>query len=323
MAAAPGRRYPALETILARGRNFSAPADSPDHFRFSLFGIEAQGALPVAALTRESDAQEKPKPQQYWLRSDPVTLWADMARLFMVSHGLADLDEFERNEIENTVRSVLLEQGIHLHADHQERWCIALGEALDFSFTPLDEVLGKDLSEFAQEQPKALFWRRVTSDIQIALHSCPVNVRRRSQGLREINSVWFWGGGFIPPASNEAVFDTVYADNPVSRGLASINDCRICPRAESEWVEFSRAGPSILVDWDTNREEAQPEDVDQELDALENLSRPLLQQVRQDELDLVLFCGNHHGWHFSRADGRKFWRRRRHLAEICEKFYPE
>ena len=50
--------------------------------------------------------------------------------------------EFERNEIENTVRSVLLEEGIHLHADHTERWCIALGEPLGFSFTPLEEALG-------------------------------------------------------------------------------------------------------------------------------------------------------------------------------------
>jgi len=119
-----------------------------------------------ADANTERDGARKPDPNQYWLRTDPVTLWADMARVVMTSYGFADLDEFERNEIENSVRSVLLEEGIHLHADHTERWCIALGEPLNFRFTPLEEALGMDLAEAMPEQAEALHWRRIMNEIQ-------------------------------------------------------------------------------------------------------------------------------------------------------------
>ena len=53
---------------------------------------EPDGELPIAALTRASDGAQKTDPHQFWLRTDPVTLWADMARVVMTSHGFADLD---------------------------------------------------------------------------------------------------------------------------------------------------------------------------------------------------------------------------------------
>jgi hypothetical protein len=312
------QRYPALEMILSRGRHFRAEAQSPDHFRFRLFGVRSDGELPIAALTRAGDGAQKPDPQQYWLRTDPVTLWADMARVVMTSYGFADLDEFERNEIENSVRSVLLEEGVHLHADHTERWCIALGEPLSFRFTPLEEALGMDLAEAMPEQPESLHWRRIMNEIQMALHACPVNVRRRQRGQQEINSVWFWGGGFIPDASRHGVFDTVYSDNPVSRGLGTINDCRLKHQSEAGAVDFSTDGQSVLVDWSSGSG-----DPYRELKLLENLASRLLEDVRGAAIKLEVYCGKHNGWRFRKRSGRKFWRRIRSLAEVCNQRFSE
>lgn len=317
-AVKPDERYPALETVLSRGRHFCASTPGPDHFRFSLFGIPAPGELPIAALTREADGASKPQAHEYWLRTDPVTLWADMARLFVVKNGLADLDAYDRNEIENTVRTVLFDEGIHLHADHPDRWCIALDEPLEFAFTPLKDVLGQDVAEVMQDQPQSLHWRRITNEIQIALHSSPVNIRRRSAGQREINSVWFWGGGFLPDASGNPVFDAVYSDNPVSRGLASINDCRILAQAEVASYGQYQAGSSILIDWSSELEEA-----GSELDALEVLAQSLMELVRGKEVELKLFCGNRHGWTFNATCVKKFWRRRHQLSDLCTRIYPE
>jgi len=317
-ATGPDKRYPALEMLLSRGRHFRKDAQSPDHFRFDLFGVKSDGELPVAALTRAGDAAQNPEAQQYWLRTDPVTMWADMARVVMTSYGFADLDQFERDEIENTVRSVLLEEGIHLHTDHPERWCIALGEPLGFNFTPLEDALGVDMAEVMPEHAESLHWRRILNEVQIALHSCPVNVRRRNMGQQEINSVWFWGGGFIPDAARHGVFNTVYSDEPVSRGLATINDCRLRLPAEVNSVNFSRDGQSILLDWtiDSN-------DPELELGRLEGLAERLLVQVRNDATELELYCGKGHGWRFDRRSDRKFWRRRRRLTEICNSLLVE
>lgn len=310
-AADAEKRYPALESLLCRGRHFQIESKSPDHFRFKLFGIEAEGELPIAALTRAADRREKPGRNQYWLRLDPVTLWADMARVVMTNHGFADLDEYERNEVENVVRSVLREEGIVLQSDHPERWCIALDEPLEFDFTPLEEALGMDQAEALPEQSQALHWRRIMSEIQIALHASQVNERRRTKGLQAINSVWFWGGGFIPAVSKQGVFNTVFSDNPVSCGLAVINECRLRKQTEAEATDFSRDGPSVLVDW-----AVQSGDQKQELDRLERFVQRLLARVRDGSVELVFYCGKSEGWRYGRGSGRKFWRSRHPLARI-------
>jgi hypothetical protein len=312
------QRYPALEMILSRGRHFRAEAQSPDHFRFQLFGVQPEGELPIAALTRAGDGVQKPDPNQYWLRTDPVTLWADMAGVVMTGYGFADLDEFERNEIENSVRSVLLEEGIHLHADHTERWCIALGEPLDFRFTPLEEALGMDLAEAMPEQAEALHWRRIMNEIQIALHACPVNVRRRQRGQQEINSVWFWGGGFIPDASRHGAFETVYSDNPVSRGLATINDCRLKHQSELSAVDFDSDGQSVLVDWSSGSG-----DPYRELKLLDDLANRLLAGLHSQATELEVYCGKRNGWRFNQRSSRKFWRRISSLAVIYNHRFTE
>ena len=311
------RRFTALETVLSRGDHFNAQADSPDHFRFQLFGMEADGQLPVAALTRAGDFSGSPAPDRYWLRTDPVTLWADMARVVVTGHGLADLDAYERNEIENTIRSVLLQESIELHADHPERWCIALEEPVGSNFTPLGEALGMDLAEAMQENPESKHWRRIMNEIEIALHSCPVNSRRRQAGLQQINSVWFWGGGFLPDASGLASFDTVYSDQPVSRGLASIHDCRLHPQDAFSADRLCDDGQSILIDWTVN-----PAEPEVSLGQLETLVGTTELELRANTDELLLYCGRRDGWRFNRKSKRRFWRRIRTLDDLCNQRFP-
>jgi hypothetical protein len=298
-------RFPALEQLYSRGGVHRLPSVTPNHLRFSLFGIEPDGDLPVAALTHVSDRKKTPRDNYYWLRSDPVTMWADMAQVFMTSHGFADLDPYERNEIEICIRSVLLEEGIDFHSDHPERWCIALNEPLQFEFTPLDEALGMDVAESLPQHPEARFWRRILNEIQVALHNCPVNIRRRLSGRQEINSVWFWGGGFIPDAATHDPFDTVYSNHPVSRGLAIINDCRLRKQGEAGRGDFNRDGRSVLVDWTPESKYAA-----EELEQLENLTRQLLNLADRDRIELTLFDGSGEGRHYNRSAHRRFWRRR-------------
>ncbi|NNK37958.1 MAG: hypothetical protein HKP03_05725 [Xanthomonadales bacterium] len=307
----PKQRHPALERIFSRGRPCGVPASSPHHLRFRLFGIEPEGALPVAALTHVNDRQHHPRDDYFWLRADPVTMWSDMAQAFMSSHGFADLDPYERNEIENCIRGVFIEEGIQMHSDHPERWCIALERPLNFEFTPLDEALGMNFSDALPHHPEALHWRRILNEIQVALHNCPVNVRRRQTGRQEINSVWFWGGGFIPDAAPHDVFDTVYSDHAVTRGLAIINDCRLRPQAEAEQPGFHKAGRTVLIDWT-----AAGGSPDSELERVEWLVRPLAERVRLGEAVLTLVDGDGEGGLFDSAAQRRFWRRRKALPRL-------
>jgi len=303
-------RFPALEMVLSRGRACRIESASANHLRFALFGIEPDGILPVAALTHVSDRKKEAlQDNYYWLRGDPVTMWADMAKVFMTSHGFADLDPYERNEIEICIRTVLLDEGVDFHSDHPERWCIALNEPLKFDFTPLDEALGMDLADALPQHPEARFWRRILNEIQVALHNCPVNIRRRQSGKQEINSVWFWGGGFIPDATPHNLIDTVYSNHPVTCGLAIINDCRLQKQGWAGHGNFSRDGRSILIDWVPATQYAA-----EELEQLEGLARQLLKLTDQGKIALTLYDGGGEGRLYDRSARRRFWRRKVPLA---------
>ena len=303
-------RFPALEMVLSRGRACRIESASANHLRFSLFGIEPDGDLPVAALTHVSDRKKKAlQNNYYWLRSDPVTMWADMAKEFMTSHGFADLNPYERNEVENCIRTVLLDEGIDFHSDHPERWCIALNEPLQFDFTPLDDALGMDVADSLPQHPEARFWRRILNEIQVALHNCPVNIRRRQSGKQEINSVWFWGGGFIPEAAPHDLIDTVYSNNPVTRGLAIINDCRLKKQDWAGQGDFSRDGRTVLVDWVPASQYAA-----EEVEHLEALARQLLQLTDRGKITLTLYDGSGEGRFYDRSARRRFWRRKAPLT---------
>ena len=309
-AAIPGGlRFPVLEHVLGRGRRQRFDGESPDHIRFRLFGIEAAGALPIAALTHAADRASKPATDSYWLRSDPVTMWADMAQVYMTHFGFADLDPFERDEIEGCIRSVLEEEGINLQGDNPERWCIPLDKAPGFDFMPLHSALGKDLAESLPSHPEAQFWRRLLGEIQVALHHCPVNVRRRREGRREINSVWFWGGGFMPAEKGGVAMDAVYSDHPVSSGLAIINDCRLKPLASAWRQDLSAHEGAVLIDWTLRST-----DPVVELNALERFLTTLLPALQDGSRSLTLIDGSGAARLYGRMHGYLFWRRRRPLS---------
>jgi len=307
----PSRRLPALERVFSRGDECRIDCLTADHLRFALFAIEPGGALPVAALTHLSDRKRISQGSYFWLRADPVTMWADMAKVFMTSYGFADLDPYERNEIENCIRMVLLEEGIDFHSDHPERWCIALSKPLDFEFTPLDDALGMDVADALPGHPEALFWRRILNEIQVALHHCPVNIRRRQSGRQEVNSVWFWGGGFIPDPSPGGFFRTVYSDSAVTRGLAIIHDCRLNKLDLAGSDVLSDQQQSVLIDWTPATRNAEAE-----IGQLDILVKRTLDQVEEMDGVLTVLDGSGQGVKFDRKSRRRFWRRKTPLSSL-------
>ena len=147
-----------------------------------------------------------------------------------------------------------------------------------------------DVADALPDHPEARYWRRILNEIQVALHQCPVNVRRRQLGKQEINSVWFWGGGFIPDAAPHDLIDTVYSTHSVTRGLAIINDCSMRTGDEAMASDFRRDGRSILVDWSPSSG-----DPAEELNLIEDLVSRLLKRVHQGHGTLSVFDGSGDG----------------------------
>ena len=305
------RRYPSLERILARGTHRLVGAESPDHLRFGLFGLEPLGQLPVAALTHVAMTGKVPEAGSYWLRADPVTMQADMVRVFMTACGFADCNPSERAMLSGVIRDALALEAIDL-PDGPAPWSFRLDKPLEFEFTPLHQALGMDVADALPSHGKARSWKRILTDIQVDLHQCPVNEQRRAAGRQEINSLWFWGGGSMPEAFTGR-FDTVVSSEPVSRGLGVLSAAAVY--APDDWEP---GDGRLLIDWDMPSADAL-----EEADAVEQVAGRLLEVCSRSGLSLDLVDGRGDAWRLERSSRFRFWKRPAPLADTFRRFSRE
>ncbi|HKX55639.1 MAG TPA: hypothetical protein VJN01_06040, partial [Xanthomonadales bacterium] len=119
-----------------------------------------------------------------------------------------------------------------------------------------DDALGADISDCMPEGEAGRRWKRLANEIQMSLHASATNEQRRQRGEPLINGVWFWGGGQLPERLASCTFQRVYSIDPVSSGLARLNDVSVEPLAELfDGVQADASAlaklpvSSILVDW--------------------------------------------------------------------------
>jgi len=309
----PEVRYAALEWVLARGAATTVQTANPDALRCRLFGLDTGAELPVGALTWLADRGHEAEAvhHEYVLRVEPVTLKADLTRVIMTGHGMDHLAERAQREIADSVKAVLRQEGLVLQADPSQHWTVTLADHPGFEFPTLHQALGADIADVMPGQPEARNWRRLANEIQMALHATEANNRLREHGLPEINSVWFWGGGRLPAPVDSSHYRTVFANQPVSRGLAILQGNEVHPLDALKTLGSTAEDQKILVDW--LPEKTTPAE---ELGRLEQLIDSLLPQVRAGKTELNLVGGDGRGWTVNRLSGWQFWKRLLPLAEF-------
>lgn len=310
-----GKSFPSIELLLSRADFLPAPALGPDAQRMSLFGLPA-GKVPVAALTRLADGNKPMPAGRYWLRADAVSQQADMIRVFMTGAGLDGFSPQERQELCSCIEQVLEDEGLEHCAGPNGRWTLSLESPPGFGFMPLEEALGLDMADALPAEHEARYWRRIMNEAQVALHNNPVNADRRQGGEAVINGIWIWGGGHLPEPARERVFNTVFAQHPVSRGLALLNSSILRDTDSFEPSEVVHDG-TVLLDWTVESRDAIAE-----LDRLESLVRGLLTLVRKGSLSLQLVEPGGRNWALNRKSARRIWRRPAPFTALLERFTP-
>jgi len=304
-----GQRYPALESILARGRRVHMRGNSPNHVRYELFDADLVGQPAVAALCRLADQGNASEESVYWLRADPVTLRADMSRVFMLSCGFADMEHPEREELTRIVRDALLHEGLELVESSSGHWLISLPASPGFDFTGLQEALGRDMADVLPETSEATVWKKRMTDIQVELHQSELMQKRRETGRQEINSVWFWGGGSLPRV-DQKVFASVISRDPVSTGLALLAGSSVAAHGK-----LAEANEPVLLDWLMTSADAV-----REAEQLDQGAAELLQSAAVQKYGLLLVAGNGQAWQYRVRDRLKLWRR---PVPMSRHFEPE
>jgi hypothetical protein len=206
----------AAETLIARGRRRRVALISPEAWLFGRFGVARQRDWPVAPYTLLADGGA-PGPH-YWMRADPVHLQVGRDSL-----GLADSAAFDVSRAE----SEALVEALNRHFGQTmlftplrpARWYVRLEKAPDMQTTPAAAARGAAIDDKLPSGSDAMRFHALMNEAQMLLHEHPVNAEREARGEPALNSIWFWGGGFID-AAKARPFSAVIADDPLAHGLA-------------------------------------------------------------------------------------------------------
>ena len=83
---------------------------------------------------------------------------------------------------------------------------------------PTDALDQREPDTFLPAGEAAARHRRLTSEIEMALHEHEVNKERQAEGLQPVNGLWLWGGGYAPEQVTEPE-PPLFSDDPLLRGF--------------------------------------------------------------------------------------------------------
>ena len=305
-----GAAATALEFLLARGRRTAQQPRTLESWLCEASGI--QDPLPAGALTALAFGKDAGS----WLRADPVHLRADRDRLLLIpSAGFAIAADEARQLCEELNRHFV--DQFELDPFTPEIWGLLLKTALPLQSRPPLEIAGRDIdAELPQKH-----WHALLNEIQMALYQHPVNTAREARGAPVVNSLWPWGAGALPPSAS-GPWQSVSADDPATRGLATLAGIRHRETGKSaaDWLERAPPDGRHLIVLENLRGAAALGDGDAlavRLQALEMAwFAPLLVALRTGRIAMLTVQVPDAGASFEteRGDLRRFWRRAKPLA---------
>jgi len=119
----------------------------------------------------------------------------------------------------------------------------------------LESVIGRDIKPLLPSAKRR--WHALLTEVQMLLHTHPINRARENRNQPLLNGVWFWGGG-VCPTSARSPATTLYAGDPLTRGLARLANAAVAPVPEraSDWLEAAGEESDGLVVLDATRYDA-------------------------------------------------------------------
>ena len=169
------------------------------------------------------------------------------------------------------------------------------------------QVLGSKLAATTRGAPA---WRRLASEIELWLHSHPLNARRESRRQPRVDALWLWGGGPVPEAWPQVSATRVdlHGDDGFLAGLAALAGTPL--RSTDADVGAGNAGAADVVL--QHAVVATPREGGRtlaELDATVVASQ--VERLRRGELESIELLIGTVAARATRGGFARFWRRRR------------
>jgi hypothetical protein len=265
--------------------------------------------FPIAVLERLSEDRDT---DGFWMRIDPVNLEED--KNFLMMSYPAVLDDLTLEESTSFVESInrhFAEDGWEIQIAGPTRWYLRLPEKSEIMTTPPWHVVGRDILHHLPTGEQSNRWRAWLTEIQMLLHTHPVNEQRIARGQKAVNGVWVWGGGFMPEVSPGKDL-TLVGQNAFLSGVALLSRSNyLC---QNTIAGTSGNEQVLLIDY--ARQALLSGSIENALQTLEMLDREVFEPIQKgmksgkfNHLAIIDCPGNIVD--FSSRGLKKWWRRRK------------
>lgn len=318
-------RLPALERMLALSAYREMAEGGADLWLCRCFGVARQKDMPVAPFSALGEGLNPD--EQYWLHADPVHFHLMRNSMTLADCVPYDIAMDEAEPLIATLNQHFAADGMQFCAPHANRWYLRLDAVPDIRTHSLVEAIGQDVNRILPQGDDAIKWHGWLNEVQMLLHTHPVNIAREQRGALPINSIWLWGGGVLSqPAS--LPFEDVWAEDVLVRGLVQVHGetSRHLPFSAWEWLEQLPMDGAHLVVLDDLENADFRDDIDNWQEALERLERhwfaPLLEAMKDGRVaGIHLHLAEHHkvrSFVVARDELWKFWHRSKPLKVFLD-----
>jgi hypothetical protein len=194
----------------------------------SQYGLMPKPDYPIAPIAAAADGLDVG--DAYWLRADPVHLLLQRDSFSLSEPMPLHVQREHAALIIASLNAHFSRDGMTFMIGNSGAWYLRLAMQPEIQTTLPSVALGRNIFQYMPQGTAASTWISYLNEVQMLLHDHPVNAERESNHNAAINSVWFSGGGVMPPAfSEQNDIDLMLANSPFYYGLAKWSGLAIRP----------------------------------------------------------------------------------------------
>ena len=153
------------------------------------------GSLPFAALWAQADGLRGATEGAAWGLLTPAHWQVGREQIVLCDPSELGLDEPESRALLQAVRELFESLGWALHWGAPLRWYATHDSLEKLPTASLDRVIGRPIDAWLPERLAGQPLRRLQSEVQMLLHTHPINDAREARGALPVNSFWLSGTG--------------------------------------------------------------------------------------------------------------------------------
>lgn len=207
--AAQGLRLPHFERLLARlvpgpatGTDAASLNLPHEHVLAACRGWPLRdGGLPLAAWAAQADGLPAVPGGPGWGLLTPTHWQVGSEQILLLDPAALHLDEDESCALLQSLRSLFETEGWTLHWGAPLRWYAAHDSLAELATASLDRVIGRPIDQWLPDRRAGRTVRRLQSEVQMLLHTHPINAAREARGELAVNSFWLSGTGRTQPVA--------------------------------------------------------------------------------------------------------------------------